>query len=141
MIFYPFFGRVQPPQFVCRFVGFGTRIAEKGHAAETAFGQHRRPLPLLFGKPGVRDVDQLADLFAHGLDDRPRAMPEQIAAPAGEEVEITLPVGVPNAGPFALDQNDRVPRVVLNDVFLKLCDGFLCGHGVCVVKKLKLTVN
>ena len=35
-------------------------------------------------------MDQLADLLAHRLDDARRAVAEQVAAPAGEEVEVAV---------------------------------------------------
>ena len=49
-------------------------------------------------------------------------MPEQIAAPAGEEIEIAIPFGVPDERAFAADQVDRVAVVVGDDVSLEQLD-------------------
>ena len=48
-----------------------------------------------------------ADLLAHRLDDARRTVAEQVAAPAGEEVEVAVALGVPDVRPLAAHQADR----------------------------------
>ena len=61
---------------------------------------------------GQRTRDALpepADLFANGRDNALGAMAQQVAAPAGEEVEITVSLGVP--APRALAANEGLSRM------------------------------
>src|SRR5439155_12002524 len=74
--------------------------------------------------PGVRHVDQLPDLFTHGFHHTRRTVAEQVAAPTREEVEVTVALGVPDVGPLAAQQADRVARVVGDHVFLEQVDDF-----------------
>ena len=62
------------------------------------------PLPLGFGVPGVGHVDQRGHLLLHGLDDRLGAMAQQVAAPAGKEIEIAVALGVPDVRALAAHQ-------------------------------------
>ncbi len=94
-------GRVQPGELDGRLVGLGARVAEERLAAETPLRQRLGPQALQFGVPGVGHVDQLAQLLADGLDHRRRTMAQQIAAPAAEQVEIAVPLGVPDVRSFA----------------------------------------
>src|SRR5207302_1457489 len=57
------------------------------------------------------------------------AVAEQIAAPAGEEVEVAIAFGVPHLRPLAAHQADGVAGVVADDVFFELLDGLLRSHG------------
>ena len=67
-------------------------------------------------------MDQLADLFANRRDDPRRAMTQQVAAPAGEEVEIAVSLGIPHPGPLAANQADGEPSIVGNHVTIELGD-------------------
>ncbi len=89
--------------------------------SESACGERA----LGFHVPGVGHVDQLADLVADRLDDPGRAVAEQVAAPAGEEVEVAVPLGVPDPRTLAPDQADREPPVVGDHVPLELGDRLL----------------
>src|SRR5262249_7390446 len=77
---------------------------------------------------GVGHVDELADLVADGLDDAGRAVAEQVAAPAREEIEVAVALGVPYKGAFAAHQADRVARVVADDKALERVDDLLGRH-------------
>ena len=89
---------VEPGQLDGRLVRLGAAVAEEALAAPAgALAQRLGQLPLRLGVPGVRHVDQLADLLAHRLDDARRTVAEQVAAPAGEEVEIAVALVVPDA--------------------------------------------
>ena len=119
---------VQPDQLDGRLVGLGARVAEERLPAETPLRKGLGPEPLQLGVPGVGDVDQLAQLVADGLDDRRRAMAQQVAAPAGEEVEIAVALAVPHPGVLAADQGDGKASVVGDHVALKELEDFLGIH-------------
>ena len=70
----------------------------------------------------------LATCSLHRLDDARRTVAEQVAAPAGEEVEVAVALGVPDVRALAAHQADRVARVVADDVLLEQVDGLLDGH-------------
>ena len=72
--------------------------------------------PCGFDVPGVGHVDELGDLLLHRLDDARRTVAEQVAAPAGEEVEVAVALGVPDVRAFAAHQAHRIARVVADDV-------------------------
>jgi hypothetical protein len=116
--------RMQPCQLDRRLVRFGSRIAEEGLSVETPLAQHLRPTALRFHVPGVGHVDQRRHLLLHRLDHRRRAMPQQIAAPAGEQVQVPIALAVPHVGTFATHQVDRITDVVRNHVTPKQLDGF-----------------
>ena len=89
---------VQADQLDRRLVGLGAGVAEERLPAEAPFRKRLGPKPLQLGVPGVGDVDQLAQLIADGLDHRGRAMTQQVAAPAGKQIEIAIPLVVPHPG-------------------------------------------
>ena len=60
----------------------------------------------------------VANLLAHGLDDRRGTMAQQIAAPAGKEIEIAVPFGIPDVRAFAARQHDGKAAVIGNHVLL-----------------------
>ena len=68
------------------------------------------------------------DLVAHRRDDPLRRMAEQATAPAGEEVEVAVPLGVPDPGAFAAHQADGETLVVADNKLIEELDGFLCRH-------------
>ena len=86
--------------------------------------QQLGPAALGLGVPGVGHVDQRGDLLLHGLDDRRGTMAQQVAAPAGEEIEIAVALGVPDVRAFAAHQRDRIAAVVGDDVLLEQLDRF-----------------
>src|SRR5207237_5668291 len=99
----------QAGELDCRLVRFGAAVAEEALPIDAAaLDQRLCKQPLRLHVPGVRYVDQLGNLVLHGLDDARRAMADQVAAPAGEEIEIALPLGVPDVRPFAADQANRI---------------------------------
>jgi hypothetical protein len=67
-------------------------------------------------------MDELSHLFADGLDDAGRAVAQQVAAPSREEVEIAVPLGIPDPGAFAPDETDRISAVIRDHVPLELGD-------------------
>jgi hypothetical protein len=103
-------------------VGLGPAVAEEALAAERTLRERLGERPLRLDVPGVRHVDQLADLLADRLDDARGAVADQIAAPAGEEVEVAVPLGVPNPRALAPDQADREPPVVGDHIPVELGD-------------------
>ena len=82
------------------------------------------PAALGFGVPGVGHVDQRGDLLLHGLDDRLGTMAQQVAAPAGKEVEIAIALGVPHVRAFAARQRHAEAPIVGHDVPLEQLDDF-----------------
>ena len=123
--------RVEADELNRRFVRFGAGVAEERFAAEAAFGEHFRPNALLFLVPAVRDVQKTLDLFFQRFDDRFRTVPEEVATPTREKVEITNALGVPNVRPFAANERDRVTGVVRDDVFVEERNNFLRASGHC----------
>ena len=77
------------------------------------------PAALRLGVPGVGHVDQLGHLLLHRLDHARRTVPQQIAAPAREEVEILPPLVVPDMRPLTAHQRHREPFVVRDHVFFE----------------------
>src|SRR5580698_8000225 len=62
-------------------------------------------------------------------------MPEQIAAPAGEEIEIPIPLGIPHVASLAAHQADGIATVVGDHVPFEQFDDLGRtrvgdGHGV-----------
>ena len=128
---------MQPGELDRRFVRFRARVAEERLAAEAPLGKHLGPAALGFGVPGVGHVDQLGHLLLHRLDDSRRTVAQQIAAPAGEEVEIPPALVVPDVRPLAADERHREPLVVRHDVlfeqlgrFRRHADG--CGRHATI---------
>src|SRR5262249_23011461 len=110
----------------------GAAVAEERLPADAAaLAERLRQQALRLGVPGVRDVDELPDLLAHRLDDARRAVAEAVAAPAGEEVEVAVPLRVPDARPLAAHQADRVTGVIADHVLLEQVDDFRRGTGRC----------
>ena len=61
------------------------------------------------------------DLLLNRLHDPRRAVAEEAAAPAGEEVEVAVALGVPHPRVLAADEAHRVARVVRRQVLLREC--------------------
>src|SRR5262245_18732331 len=55
-------------------------------------------------------------------------MPEQIAAPAREEIEITLALGVVDVRSLSAHQRHGETAILADDVFVEDGDGFGTGH-------------
>ena len=113
-----------------RLVGLGAGIAEERLSAEAPLGEEPGPFPLGLGVPGVGDMDQPRDLLLHCLDDRRRAMAEEVAAPAREEIEILTPLGIPDLRSHAAFEADREPPVIGDDVAVEGVDHRLRGGTV-----------
>src|SRR5262249_48585991 len=62
----------------------------------------------------------LADLLPDRLDHPGRAVPQEVAAPAREEVEVAVALGVPDPRPLTPDEANRVASVVGDDVTAEL---------------------
>src|SRR5262249_30224548 len=104
-------------------------VAKKALAVPTGpLAEGLGEFALLFGVPSVWHVYQTAYLLADGGHHARRAMANQIAAPAWEEIEVAIALGVPHAGSFAAHQRNRVARVVADDKLLEQVDGLLRGH-------------
>src|SRR4051812_21897610 len=89
---------VEPGELDRRLVGLGSAVAEEEFSREGAStAQSFREQSLLFGVPRVGNVDELANLTADRLDDAWRTVPEQTAAPTGEEVEVGFAFVIPDA--------------------------------------------
>src|SRR4029434_10972378 len=96
---------VEPGHLDHRLVRFGAAVAEETLGVKTeTLDERLGERPLGFHVPGVGDVNELCNLFLHGPHDARWAVPKQIAAPAGEEIEVTLSLGVPDVRPFAARQ-------------------------------------
>src|SRR5262245_26546828 len=123
---------IEPGQLDRRFHCLGAAVAEETLAAPTRTLAERLPEPaLLFRVPGIRHVDQSADLLADGGDDARRAVADQVAAPAGEEIEIAIVLGVPHAGALAAHERYGIARVITDDVLPEQVDGLLRCHVRC----------
>src|SRR5439155_3384141 len=108
---------VQPGQLDGRLIRLRAGVAEEALTAPAGPPRQRLGQQALRRRvPGVRHVDQLGDLLLHRLDDARRAVAEQAAAPAGEEVEVAIALRVPDSGAFAAHQADRVSGVVTDHV-------------------------
>ena len=67
-------------------------------------------------------MNQLAHLLADRLDDPRRAMAKQVTAPAGEEIEVAVPLGIPDPGPLAPNQAYREAPIIGDHVPIELRD-------------------
>ena len=112
-------GPVQPHQLQGSLDRLGTAVAEKC-LAESAAAQRLGKIALRLGVPGVGDVDQLRDLLFDRFDHSRRTVAQDVAAPAGEQVQVPSPLGIPHTGSLATDQADRVATVVGDHVLLEL---------------------
>src|SRR3954449_5232580 len=95
---------MEPGELDGGLVGFGPAVAEKALAAERALRERLGERALGLDVPGVRYVDELSDLLADRVNDPGRAVAEQVAPPAREEVEIAIPFGIPDPRSLAPDQ-------------------------------------
>ncbi len=93
---------MKPGELDRRLVGLGPLLQKKHWPPKRLLRRVPGERSSRLHVPGVRHMNQLADLFTDRLDDPRRAMPEQVAAPAGKEVEVTVPLGVPDPRTFAL---------------------------------------
>ena len=114
------------------FVRFRAGVAEEGLSAEASFGEHLGPNALFFHIPAVGNVQESFDLMFKGFDDRFGAVSEEVAPPAGEEVDITVSFRVEDEGALAVRERDGVTRVVWNNVFIEEFNNFLrtSGHSM-----------
>src|SRR5262249_21251515 len=120
-------GTIEAGQLDGRLVGLGAAVTEEAFASEvSALAQFFGQAALRFHVPGIGHMDELADLFAHRGDDARRAVADEIAAPAGEEIDIAVPFRVPDQRALATYQANWVACVVADHVLLKLLDR-LCG--------------
>ncbi len=103
-------------------VGLGAAVAEEALRPEGSLGELLRQSALGLHVPGVGHVNEPADLFANGRDNALGAMAQQVAAPAGKEVEITVSLGVPHRGALAANQADGEPSIVGYHVTIELAD-------------------
>ena len=67
-------------------------------------------------------MDQPADLFANRRDDPLGAVAQQVAAPAREEVEIAVALGVPHPRSLAANEADGVSAIIGDHVPIELGD-------------------
>ena len=127
---------VQAGQFDGGFVGLGAAVAEEGLPAEAPLREQPGPFPLHVHVPGVRHMNQRGDLLLHRPHHMRRAMSQQVAPPAGKEIQVAVPLAVPNERALAADEIDRIAVVIADDVAFEKLDGFggaqagNLGHGV-----------
>ena len=86
----------KPHEFDRRLVGLGAGVAEEGLAAKRPLRKQLGPAALRLDVPGVGNMNQRGDLLLHGLDHRLGAVAEEVAAPAGKEIEVDVALGVPH---------------------------------------------
>jgi len=115
-----------------RLVGLGAGIAEERLAAEAPLGEEPGPFPLGLGVPGVGDMNQPRDLILHRLHDRRRAVAEEVASPAGEEIKVLAPLGIPDLRSGPALEADREAPVVGDDIPVEGVDHRFCGGTVGV---------
>ena len=115
-----------------RLVGLGAGTAEESLAAEAPLGEEPGPFPLGLGVPGIGDRDQPRDLVLHRLHDRRRAVAEEVASPAGEEIEVLAPLGIPDLRSGPALEADREALVVGDDIPVEGVDHRFRGGTVGV---------
>src|SRR5687768_8774835 len=86
-------------QLYGRLIGLGARVTEKGLATETPLGQHFRPVSLDLHVPGIGCMNQCRDLLLHGPHNTRWAVSDEIAAPTRKEIEVPIPLTVPDPRP------------------------------------------
>src|SRR5204863_5461998 len=98
----------------------GAAITKERHAIEVgALAERLREQGLRLRVPRVWDVDERGDLLLNGLHDARRAVAEDAAAPAGEEVQVAVTFRVPDPRALAADEAHGVSGVVADDVLLR----------------------
>ena len=92
-------------------------LLEKKVRCEAAhFGDALRQRPLILVVKKIRRVDQPRRLFLNDADDPRMILAERVHADARDEIEISLAVDVPHVRTVAANQNQRVTRVVLQQI-------------------------
>ena len=76
-------------------------------------------------------MDEVLHLILNRLHHARRRMPQDVAAPAGEQVEIAFPLGVPDIRPFAMHKADGVANVIRDHIFLEQLDRLLAAGCRC----------
>ena len=87
-------------------VGLGPGVAEEGLAAEAAAGEAVGEAHGGLGVEEVADVQQPSRLLAHGGDNPGVAVADVRDGDAGEEVQVLVPVDVPEHGARAAHKLD-----------------------------------
>src|SRR5262245_55422670 len=115
---------VEPSHLNRRFHCFRAAVAETALSAPAGpFAQSLAKFALFLRVPCVRDMDEPADLLADGGYHARRTMPDQVATPAREEIEIAIALGVPDARSLAAHETDGIARVIADDAVLEQVDG------------------
>ena len=116
---------VGPGQLDGGLVGLGAAVAEEALAAERPLRRGPRPEPWgsMYQVLGTWISRPTCSRTASTT--RGGQWPEQVAAPAGEEVEIAVPLGVPDPRALAADQADGESPVVGDHVPIELGDRLL----------------
>jgi hypothetical protein len=107
------------------FVRFEAAVTEERLAREREAVQPLGQLDLRLGVKRVADVPELFRLFRRGGDEGGMAMPQDRAAEAGEEVEVTLAVGVPKHRAFAALHDDGKAGVIADQDLLAAVEDLL----------------
>ena len=97
-----------PDQLDRCLVGLGTRVREEHPALDAE--QPDQPLgelDLRLVQVQVRGVRQPPGLVGHGLHDRRMRVPERADRDAGDQVQVGVPVDVPDHAAVAARQRDR----------------------------------
>ncbi len=76
-------------------------------------------------------MDQSSRLFLQSCDDPWWTVAQDVAAPAGEQVEIPFALGIPHVRPFAAIKADWISTVVGNDPFVENSNRLFAGLRRC----------
>src|SRR5689334_4579920 len=112
-------------------------VAKETNATNVAsIGEDLAQKRLRLGVPGVGNMDERRNLFLDRLHHARRTVPEKVAPPTGKEIEIAVPLRVPDPRVLAANQADRVARVIRGQVFLREPNDLFTGKGVgCHVRE------
>ena len=109
--------------FMRAFGGFGAAVSEEGTVEAADFGNALRQRPLVFVVKKIGSVDQARGLLLDHPHDARMILAESIHPDTGDEVEIAFARSVPHVRTVATHQNERMTRVVLEQILtLKVDD-------------------
>ena len=109
---------VQSCQLDRRLIRFCSAVAEE-RLTKAASAKELGKSSLLLDVPGVGHMNQRRRLLLNGLHNRRWRIPQDVAAPAREQVQIAFAVRIPNMRPFAAHKCNRVTAIIRDDVLVK----------------------
>ena len=95
---------------------FGAAVGEERSLEAADFGDTLRQRPLILVVEKVRCMDQPCGLILNHAHDPRMILAESVYADAGDEIEIPLAGGVPHIRTVAANQNQRMTRIVLEQI-------------------------